>query len=115
MLQSHLGPSIMFYYMFHLRHWGAFAGTIQCESLKLKQTQVSCQDANLHLCFDNKSMSYNEESWTLMTRRRPHKKQESHPYPKEQHKQNNRRYLKKKEEKKPKRKQDIVQVDNLLV
>ena len=104
MLQSHLGPSIMFYYMFHLRHWGAFAGTIQCESLKLKQTQVSCQDANLHLCFDNKSMSYNEESWTLMTRRRPHKKQESHPYPNlprnEQHKQNIRRYPKKKEEKK---------------
>ena len=50
-----------------------------------------------------------------MTRRRPHKKQESHLYPKEQHKQNIHRYLKKKEKNKPKRKQDIVQVDNLLV
>ena len=60
-------------------------------------------------------MSYNKEGWTLLTRRKAHKKQESHPYPKETHKQNIRRYLKKKEEKKPKRKQDIVQVDNFLV
>ena len=64
-------------------------------------------------------MSYNEEGWTLVTRRRPHKKQESHPYlnlpRKEQRKQNIHRYVKKKEEKKPKRKQAIVQVDDLLV
>ena len=64
-------------------------------------------------------MSYNEECWTLVTRRRPHKKQESHPYlnlpRKEQRKQIIHRYVKKKEEKKPKRKQAIVQVDDLLV
>ena len=94
---------------------GECAGTIQCKSLKPKQTQVSCQDILLYFYFDNESMSYNEEGWTLATWRRPHKKQKSHPYPKEQHKQNIRRYPKKKEENKPKRKQDIVQVDNLLV
>ena len=64
-------------------------------------------------------MSYDEKGWTLVTRRRPHKKQESHSYPnlprKEQCKQNIHRYAKKKEEKKPKRKQTIVQVDDLLV
>ena len=60
-------------------------------------------------------MSYNKEGWTLVTQRKPHKKQESHPYPKEQRKQNILRYLKKKEEKKPKTKQEIVQVDDLLV
>ena len=54
-----------------------------------------------------------------MTRRRPCKKQESHPYPnlsrKEQHKQNIHRQSNKKEKKKPKRKQTIIQVDDLLV
>ena len=59
-------------------------------------------------------MSYNKEGLILVTRRRPHKKQESHPYPKEQHKQNIRRYPKKKK-KKTQKKQDIVQVDNFLV
>nr|CAN62971.1 hypothetical protein VITISV_032943 [Vitis vinifera] len=57
--------------------------------------------------------------WTLVTQRRPCKKQESHPYPnlprKEQRKKNIHRHAKKKEEKKPKRKQAIVQVDDLLV
>ena len=71
---------------------GACADTIQCESPKPKQTQVSCQDTIRHFYFDNESMSYNEEGWTLVTRRRSHKKQESHPYPnlprKEQHMQN---------------------------
>ena len=60
-----------------LKKLGACANTIQCESLKLKQTEVSCQDNLFHLCSDNKSMSYDEKSWTLVTRRRPHKKQES--------------------------------------
>ena len=69
----------------------------------------------LHFCSNNESISYSEEDWTLVTRRRPHKKQESHPYPKEQHKQNIHRYSKKKEENKPKRKQEIVQVDDLFV
>ena len=73
--------------------------TIQCESPKPKQTQVSSQNTLLHFYFDNESMSYNKEGLILVTRRRPHKKQESHPYPKEQHKQNIRRYLKKKEKK----------------
>ena len=54
-----------------------------------------------------------------MTRRRPCKKQKSHSYPnlprKEQRKQNIHRHAKKKEEKKPKRKQAIVQIDDLLV
>ena len=64
-------------------------------------------------------MSYSKEGWTLVIRRRPHKKQEYHPYPNfprnEKYKQNICRYMKKKEEKKPKRKQEIVQVDDLLV
>ena len=57
-------------------------------------------------------MSYNEEGWTWVTQRMPHKKQESHSYPNlprnEQHKQNIRRYPKKKEEKKPKKKKDCI-------
>ena len=57
-------------------------------------------------------MSYNEGGWTLVTRKRHCKKQNSHPYPnlpgKEQHKQNIHQHTKKKEEKKPKRKQAIV-------
>ena len=81
--------------------------------------QVSCQDTIRHFYFDNESMSYNKEGWTLVTWRRPHKKQESHSYPnlprKEQRKQNIHRYAKKEEEKKPKRKQAIVQVYDLLV
>ena len=97
----------------------ACTDTIQCESSKPKQTQVSCQDTIRHFYFDNESMLYNEGGWTLVTRRRPHKKQESHSYPnlprKEQRKQNIHRYAKKKEEKKLKRKQAIVQVDDLLV
>ena len=102
-----------------LKKLGACANTIQCESLKPKQTQVSCQDILLHLCSDNKSMLYDEKGWTMVTQRRPHKKQESHPYPnlprKKQRKQNIHQYAKKKEENKPKRKQTIVQVDDLLV
>ena len=46
---------------------GACVGTIQCESLKPKQTQVSCHDTILHFYFDNESMSYNRECWTLVT------------------------------------------------
>ena len=45
-------------------------------------------------------MSYNEGGWTLATRRKPCKKQESHPDTnlprKEQRKQNIHRYAKKK-------------------
>ena len=40
---------------------------IQCESLKPKQAQVPCQDSLLHFCFDNESMLYSEEGWTLVT------------------------------------------------
>ena len=50
-----------------LKKLGACASIIQCESLKPKQTQVSCQDNLLHLCFDNKSMPYDEEGWILVT------------------------------------------------
>ena len=59
---------------------GACTGTIQCKSLKPKQTQVSCQDSFLRLCSNNKSMPYDEEGWTLVTRIRPQKKQVSHSY-----------------------------------
>ena len=59
---------------------GACTGTIQCKSLKPKQTQVSCQDSFLRLYSNNKSMPYDEEGWTLVTRIRPHKKQVSHSY-----------------------------------
>ena len=59
---------------------GACTGTIQCKSLKPKQTQVSCQDSFLRLCSNNKSMPYDEDGWTLVTRLRPHKKQVSHSY-----------------------------------
>ena len=45
----------------------ACADTIQCESPKPKQTQVSCQDTIRHFYFDNESMSYNKEGWTLVT------------------------------------------------
>ena len=45
----------------------AYTGNIQCESPKPKQTQVSCQNTLLHFYFDNESMSYNEEGWTLVT------------------------------------------------
>ena len=54
---------------------GACADTIQCESSKPKQTQVSFQDTIRHFYFDNESMSCNEEGWTLVTRRKHHKKQ----------------------------------------
>ena len=50
-----------------LKKLGTCANTIQCESSKPKQTQVSCRDSLLHLCSDNKSMSYDEEGWTLVT------------------------------------------------
>lgn len=50
-----------------LKKLGACADTIQCESPKPKQTQVSCQDTIRHFYFDNESMSYNEEGWTLVT------------------------------------------------
>ena len=46
---------------------GACTDTIQCKSSKQKQTQVSCHDTILHFCFDNESMSYSEDSWTLVT------------------------------------------------
>ena len=46
---------------------GACVGTIQCKSLKPKQTQVSCQDNLLHFYFNNESMSYNERGWTSVT------------------------------------------------
>ena len=39
----------------------ACASTIQCESLKPKQTQVSCQDTLLHFYFDNESMLYKKK------------------------------------------------------
>ena len=64
-----------------LKKLGACASTIQCKSIKPKQTQVSSQDSLFRLCFDNKSLSYDEEGWTLVTRRRPRKKQVSHSYP----------------------------------
>ena len=64
-----------------LKTLGVCVGTIQCKSPKPKKTQVSCQDTLLHFYFDNESMLYNEGSWTLVTQRRPCKKQESHPYP----------------------------------
>ena len=53
-----------------LKKLGACASTIQCESSKPKQTQVSCRDSLLRLCSDNKSMSYDEEGWTFVTRKR---------------------------------------------
>ena len=39
----------------------ACADTIQCESPKPKQTQVSCQDTLLHFYFDNESMLYKKK------------------------------------------------------
>ena len=57
-----------------LKKLGTCANIIQCESLKPKQTQVSCLDSLLHFCSDNRSMSYDEEGWTLVTWRRPCKK-----------------------------------------
>ena len=59
---------------------GTCTNTIQCESLKPKQTQVSCRNSLFRLYFDNKSMSYDKEGWTLVTQRRPRKKQVSYPY-----------------------------------
>ena len=50
-----------------LKKLGACASTIQCESLKPKQTQVSCQDTLLHFYFEMNQMSYNEEGWKLVT------------------------------------------------
>ena len=80
---------------------------------------MSCQDSLLHLCSNNKSMSYDEEGWTLVTRKGLCKKQGSHAYPnllrREWHEWNTRQHLKKKEKKNPKRKQAIVQIDDLLV
>ena len=64
-----------------LKKLGACASTIQCKSPKPKQMQVSSHNSLLRLCFDNKSMSYYEKGWTLVTRRRPCKKQVSHSYP----------------------------------
>ena len=46
---------------------GACTSTIQCKSLKPKETQVSCQNTLFHFYFDNESMSYNERGWTLAT------------------------------------------------
>ena len=78
---------------------GTCVGTIQCELSKSKQAQVSRQDTLFHLCFDNESMLYSEEGWTLVARRRLCKKQEYHPnlnLPRnEQHKQNIHRHVKK--------------------
>ena len=39
----------------------ACTGTIQCESPKPKQTQMSSRNTLLHFYFDNESMLYNEE------------------------------------------------------
>ena len=64
-----------------LKNLRACTITIQCDSMKPKQTQVSCRDGLLCLCSSNESMSYEEEDWTLVTGRRPRKKQMSHPYP----------------------------------
>ena len=50
-----------------LKKLGTCANTIQCESLKPKRTQVSYQDSLLRLCSNNKSMSYDEEGWTMVT------------------------------------------------
>ena len=46
----------------HVSHkkLGACASTIQCRSLKLKNTQVSCQDNLLYLCSNDDSMSSSE-------------------------------------------------------
>ena len=44
-----------------LKKLGACASTIQCESSKPKQTQVSCQDTLLHFYFDNESMLYKKK------------------------------------------------------
>ena len=59
---------------------GTCTNTIQCESLKPKQTQVSCRNSLFRLYFDNKSMSYDKEGWTLVTQRKSRKKQVSYPY-----------------------------------
>ena len=53
-----------------LKKLGACASTVQCKSPKPKQTQVSCQDSLHCLYSDNKSMSYDEEGWTFVTRKR---------------------------------------------
>ena len=119
MLQSHLGSSILFLYMVHPRHWGH----------ALVLSNASHRNQSKHKCHVKKPFftyilimnqcCITKENRTLMTQRRPYKKQKSHPYPnllrKEQHKQNIHRHAKKKEENEPKRKQTIVQVDDLLV
>ena len=91
-----------------LKKLGACVSSIQCESLKPKQTQVLCQDSLLHLCSDNKSMSYDKEDWTLVTRKKPRKKQVLHSYPnlprRRRHEWNTRQHQKKKEKKNPERK-----------
>ena len=64
-------------------------------------------------------MSYDEEGWTLVKRRKLCNKQVSHSYPnlprRERHEWNTCQHLKKKEKKNPKRKQVIVQIEDLLV
>ena len=64
-------------------------------------------------------MSYDEEGWTLVTQRRPCKKQVSHSYPnpprRGRHEWNTCQHLKKKEKNNSKRKQTIVQIDDILV
>ena len=83
--------------------------------MQVTETKANTSVMTRHLSsllFYKESMSYNEGGWTLVTRRRSCKKQESHPYPNlprnEQCKQNIHQHTKKKEEKKPKRKQAIV-------
>ena len=64
-------------------------------------------------------MPYDEEGWTLVTRKRLCKKQGSHSYlnlPRRgRHEWNTRQHLKKKEKKNYGRKKAIVQIDDLLV
>ena len=64
-------------------------------------------------------MPYDEEGWTLRTRKRPRKKHVSHSYPslprRGQHEWNTRQHLMKKEKKNLERKQAIVQIDELLI
>ena len=50
-----------------LKKLGTCASTIQCKSLKPKQTQVSRGDNLFRLCFNDESMSYDEEGWRLVT------------------------------------------------
>ena len=64
-------------------------------------------------------MLYDKEDWTLVTRKKPRKKQVLHSYPnlprRRRHEWNTRQHLKKKEKKNLERKQTIVRIDDLLI